>query len=148
MTTSASAWRARALIAAPPCKKLSTICGVTADGYALTPSAVTPWSAAITITVFRLIVGIDCRVMPAICMATSSSRPRLPVGFVNCCCRALACSIAGISSDPIVAISSKTRSIFFSIVASLLCKEMRGYHPATSAFYLFICLCIYCGAKL
>ena len=32
--------------AAPPCAKFSTICAVTAWGYALTPSVATPWSPA------------------------------------------------------------------------------------------------------
>src|SRR5581483_5726928 len=40
--------RASALIAAPPERKLYVICAVTACGYALTLSAVTPWSAAKT----------------------------------------------------------------------------------------------------
>ena len=36
------------MIAAPPAAKFATICAVTSCGYALTPSAATPWSAAAT----------------------------------------------------------------------------------------------------
>ena len=40
--------RASTQIAAPPDAKLASICRVTSCGYALTPSAATPWSAAAT----------------------------------------------------------------------------------------------------
>ncbi len=40
--------RANWLIAAPPAEKLATICKVTSEGHAETPSATTPWSPAIT----------------------------------------------------------------------------------------------------
>ncbi len=46
--TRAPTWRPITLIAAPPAAKLNTMPGVTSAGKALTPSAVTPWSAAIT----------------------------------------------------------------------------------------------------
>ena len=41
-------------MAAPPAAKLITIAGVTSAGKALTPSAVTPWSAAMTATALCL----------------------------------------------------------------------------------------------
>src|SRR5207249_2362184 len=52
-TTRAPACRASTLMAAPPARKFSTICAVTIWGYALTPSATTPWSAANTKTIAR-----------------------------------------------------------------------------------------------
>ena len=56
MTTLAPTCRASTLIAAPPLRKLCTIWAVTSCGYALTPSAATPWSpAASTIT---LLLGL------------------------------------------------------------------------------------------
>ena len=44
----APASRASTQMAAPPFAKLASICAVTSGGYALTPCAATPWSAAAT----------------------------------------------------------------------------------------------------
>ncbi len=51
-TTLAPMCLARTFIAAPPWRKLLTICDVTSLGYALTPSSTTPWSAAMVIMAF------------------------------------------------------------------------------------------------
>ena len=85
--STAPAWRASWLIAAPPPAKLATICAVTAGGYGETPRAVTPWLPANTSTSTRSKRGISRRCHAAIHATSSSSRPRLPGGFVNCACR-------------------------------------------------------------
>src|SRR5881296_227983 len=81
-TTRAPAWRARTFTAAPPRRKFSTICAVTIWGYALTPSATTPWSAAKVKMWGRSTRGAP-PASPARRAASSSSRPRLPGGFVR-----------------------------------------------------------------
>ncbi len=101
--TRAPACRVRTLIAAPPRRKLSTICGVTSLGYALTPFRTTPWSPAITIRPSRGTRGRDCPVMPASWIESASSRPRLPCGFVNVSCRARAAAMLASSSGAIAA---------------------------------------------
>ena len=81
-TTRAPQSRASTLTAAPPRRKFSTICAVTDGGYALTPSAVTPWSAAnVKITGCATCGGAP--VSAASRAASSSRRPRLPGGFVS-----------------------------------------------------------------
>ena len=82
-TTRAPNLRASTLIAAPPFRKLSTICGVTSFGYALTPSPATPWSAA-SVKTTRFASGTSRRpVMPASAIERSSSLPRLCAGLVR-----------------------------------------------------------------
>src|SRR6267378_2954025 len=80
--TRAPACRASTLTAAPPLRKFSTICAVTTWGYALTPSATTPWSAANVKMTGRRTLGAPPR-STASRRAISSSRPRLPGGFVR-----------------------------------------------------------------
>ena len=62
--------------------KLATIWRVTSCGYALTPSAATPWSAAATTIAASSRPGFASPRIDAIRTASSSSRPRLPRGFV------------------------------------------------------------------
>src|SRR5437763_4163646 len=81
-TTRAPAWRASTLTAAPPPRKFSTICAVTIWGYALTPSATTPWSAANVKMTGRRTPGAPPH-STASRSAISSRRPRLPGGFVR-----------------------------------------------------------------
>src|SRR2546422_955587 len=73
---------ARTFTAAPPRRKVSTICTVTICGYALTPSATTPWSAAKVKMWGRSTRGAP-PASAARRAAISSSRPRLPGGFVR-----------------------------------------------------------------
>ncbi len=83
-TTSSSApsERASTQIAAPPDAKFASIWRVTSCGYALTPSAATPWSPAATTIAGRSGSGAIVPWTAAICAASCSSRPRLPRGFV------------------------------------------------------------------
>src|SRR5918996_4066224 len=69
-------------MAAPPRRKFSTICAVTTWGYALTPSATAPWSAAKVKTAGCSTRGGSPRRV-ASRTASSSRRPRLPGGLVS-----------------------------------------------------------------
>jgi hypothetical protein len=77
------------LIAAPPASKFATICAVTSAGKALTPRAVTPWFPAKTATCGARSAPASPR-QPQYQIASSSSRPSAPGGFVNCPLRASA----------------------------------------------------------
>src|SRR5262249_13091756 len=74
--------RASTLIAAPPASKLASICAVTSDGYALTASAATPWSAAATTIAQSGRAGTATPWSAPMRTATSSMAPRLRRGFV------------------------------------------------------------------
>jgi len=74
--------RASTFTAAPPRRKFSTICAVTDCGYALTPSAATPWSAANVKITGRCTRG-GAPVSATEPRGSSSRRPRLPGGFVS-----------------------------------------------------------------
>jgi hypothetical protein len=64
------------LMAAPPAAKLSTMPGVTSAGKALTPSAVTPWSAAMTAIALPCTTGTAAALIPASWIESASRRPR------------------------------------------------------------------------
>src|SRR5271167_1515101 len=70
-------------MAAPPERKFRTICRVTTFGYALTPSSVTPWSAARMKMALLVQSGRSCSRMATSLVAISSNRPRLPTGLVR-----------------------------------------------------------------
>ena len=95
-TSRADASRHRTATAAPPRSNAASICPVTSCGYALTPSAATPWSPAATTTTGSSGAGRTSPRTVAIRTASSSSRPRLPLGlvFASRASRA-ACSTAG-----------------------------------------------------
>src|SRR5581483_9978348 len=80
-TSSAPAARASTETAAPPARKFATICAVTSGGYAETPAAATPWSAAATTIAARSGAGTAPRIA-TMRLPSSSMRPRLPRGFV------------------------------------------------------------------
>ena len=83
-TTRAPTWRPMTLMAAPPAAMLNTIAGVTSAGNALTPSAVTPWSAAITAMALLSITGWALPWIPASWMESVSRRPSALGGLVSC----------------------------------------------------------------
>ncbi len=74
--------RARTATAAPPARKFSTICQVTSLGYADTPCAAMPWSAAKTIICGESSFGAGVPSASASCSANCSMRPSEPVGLV------------------------------------------------------------------
>src|SRR5581483_10501861 len=81
-TSRTPACRASTLTAAPPERKLASICTVTSCGYALTPSAATPWSAAATTIAASGTGGTATSCNAPMRTAICSSSPRLPRGFV------------------------------------------------------------------
>ena len=89
----APACAASAAIAEPPPRNAESIWPVTSCGYALTPSAATPWSAA-AMTMSGVTAGRGSPLTAAIHMASSSRRPRLPGGLSSCCWRARAADCA------------------------------------------------------
>ena len=100
-TTRAPVERAMALMPAPPRTKLWTICAVTSRGYLLTPSAATPWSAAMTTTVLFLKGGLSFPVIAAISRARSIRRPSAQWGMVSRSRRSFARAAAPASKGPI-----------------------------------------------
>jgi len=92
---------ASTLIAAPPARKFSTICHVTSLGYADTPCAARPWSAANTSICGATRRGCSLRRMSPTCSASASMRPSEPTGFVSRsirCCRRPASAASPIGS--------------------------------------------------
>src|SRR5450759_702909 len=81
-------------MAAPPAAKFATICMVTSVGYGETPSAVTPWSPAISTMVLLRRTGRTSPWMADTRAATSSSLPRLRGGLVSESRRSHARSVA------------------------------------------------------
>ena len=61
----------------------ATIIVVTLDGHAVTPSATTPWSAANRTSFRGSVTGLRVCWISASRAARSSSRPKLPGGFVK-----------------------------------------------------------------
>ena len=82
--TSAPTCRPKALITAPPVRKLPTIWAVTSCGHGDTPCAWTPWSAANTaIATGSGIGGGHSPYMPHRRVPRTSRAPREPRGLVS-----------------------------------------------------------------
>ena len=109
--TRAPTWRPITLMPAPPATMLKTIAGVTSAGNALTPSAVTPWSAAMTAIALSAMTGCSLPWMPASWMESVSRRPSALGGLVSCSCRASAARMASASSGPMAAMVRASRSV-------------------------------------
>ena len=98
------------LIAAPPDAKLSSIWRLTADGYADTPRAATPWLAANTHTNGRSTEGCALPCQAASHSANSSKRPRLRAGLVRLWSRRRTAATASKSGPGMVAIRRRMSS--------------------------------------
>ena len=109
--TRAPTCRPMTLMPAPPATMLRTIAGVTSAGKALTPSATTPWSAAMTAIAFCSMTGCSLPWMPASWIESVSRRPSALGGLVSCSWRASAARMASASSGPMAAMVLASRSV-------------------------------------
>ena len=109
--TRAPTCRPMTLMPAPPATMLNTMAGVTSAGKALTPSATTPWSAAMTAMALSAMTGCSLPWMPASWMERVSRRPSALGGLVSCSWRASAARMASASRGPMSARVRSSRSL-------------------------------------
>ena len=110
--TSAPTCRPKALMTAPPARKLPTICAVTSCGHGDTPCAWTPWSPAKTAMVTGSgIGGGHTPYMPDRRVPRSSRAPSEPGGLVSMDWRSSAAVIASREAGVIAATVSVNRDI-------------------------------------